>query len=148
MTPAQIRNLLIHTGLALASMLAIAVGAALAGGTMPGFREGEFFAPAAPTFVALIALLTPILTSAVAATRPKLGQEETSALVKEVGPEAAKAALEVEAIAQQTGASIDDRLFTPAQVDQIAGRLLELRAEHERVSVDEPAPAWLPERGH
>lgn len=76
MTDRQIRNLLVYCGIAVADMLVVAIAAALAAGAMPGFREGELMAPAAPILAAVLAVLTPILTTALASTRPRFGSEE------------------------------------------------------------------------
>jgi hypothetical protein len=80
-TEAQFRNLLIYAGVALLNMLAIAVAAALAGGTMPGFRANEFFEPAKGELVALLTLAAPILSTWLASNRPRFGSEQLAAEV-------------------------------------------------------------------
>jgi hypothetical protein len=71
---------------------------------------------------------------------PRLGHEPVAALVSQVGTANAQAALETEAVKQAVGGASDEP-FTPEQVDQIAGRLLELRAEHEPPADDDAPPS-------
>jgi hypothetical protein len=75
MNTAMLRNLLIYAGVAVVNALAIALAAALAAGSLPGFREGEFLAPATASIIALMAILTPILTAWLASNRPRFGSE-------------------------------------------------------------------------
>jgi hypothetical protein len=77
----QLKNLLIYIGVALANMVAIGVAAALAAGTMPGFRDGELLAPAKTEAVGLLALLAPILSTWLASNRPRFGSEGIAAKV-------------------------------------------------------------------
>jgi len=81
MTTAQLNNLLIYVGVAVANMLTIAVSAVLAGGTLPGFREGEPFAPARGQLVALLAIIAPVLTTWLASNRPRFGSEDIAGQV-------------------------------------------------------------------
>lgn len=76
MTDLQLRNLFVYCAIAAADMVAIALAAALATGSVVGFREGEFMAPAAPTLATVLAVLVPILSTALAASRPRWGSEE------------------------------------------------------------------------
>jgi hypothetical protein len=62
LTPARLQNLLIYVLTAMANILAIALAAALAAGTMPGFRDGEMLAPAKTEMAALLAFVIPILS--------------------------------------------------------------------------------------
>jgi hypothetical protein len=78
-TPARLQNLLIYCGVALLDMLAIAVSAALAAGTMPGFREGEFFHPTQNALTGLLIIMTPILSTWLAAHQPSWGGEGLAA---------------------------------------------------------------------
>jgi hypothetical protein len=135
-TPARLQNLLIYVLTAMANILAIALAAALAAGTMPGFRDGEMLAPAKVEMAALLAFMIPILSGFVSANRPSYGGEGLAAQANVLhqqgvhrddmvvlAPDDA-----VAAIARNGAASV---AFTPEQVDQVAARLLELHAEHE-----------------
>jgi hypothetical protein len=82
-----LRNLGVYCIVALANMLAVVVSAGLIAGTVPGFRVGEFLAPATGLMVALLAIVVPILTAWLAANRPRLGSEHLAAQVSELGAE-------------------------------------------------------------
>ena len=110
-------NLAYYVGVAVANMLAIAIGAGLAAGTLPGFRDGEPFAPAAPSMVALLAVVTPILTAWLASNRPRFGSEELAHDVDE----ARKAGVSRKRMAIRP--KNDDDTFTAAQVQQISDDL-------------------------
>lgn len=73
---------------------------------------------------------------------PRLGKEGVAALVNEVGTEQAKAALEVEAIKQETGVSGPVRRLSDEDVDRLARRGLELMRE-EAVAEALSEPAFL-----
>lgn len=81
MSDAQLRNLLIHVGLVAANIVVIALAAALTAGTLPGFRDGEALAPARAELTALLVLVGPIITQAIAASRTRLGSEGLAAEV-------------------------------------------------------------------
>lgn len=75
----KLNNLLIYLIVGVLNVCAIAVGAGLASGTLPGFRPGEGFAPAGPALTALLAVVVPTLSTWMAANRPRLGSEGLAA---------------------------------------------------------------------
>jgi hypothetical protein len=81
MSDLKLQNLLIYLGVGLLNALAIATAAALAAGTMPGFRDGEFLRPSEDVVVGLLALLVPVLTTWLASNRPRFGSEQLAAEV-------------------------------------------------------------------
>lgn len=83
MTTAQLHNLAIFIGAVVANIVAVSVAAALAGDTMPGFREGEFLRPGRDEAIGLLALLVPILSGLVVQNRPRFGSERLAAEVDE-----------------------------------------------------------------
>jgi hypothetical protein len=140
LTPARLQNLLIYVLTAMANILAIALAAALAAGTMPGFRDGEMLAPAKTEMAALLAFVIPILSGLVAANRPSLGGEGLAAqasVLRQKGyhrddmvvlsPDDAVAAIAGDG---QAGAA-----FTPVQVQQLTDELIRRRDQQP------PAPA-------
>lgn len=81
MTPAQLKNLMIFVAVVALNMAAIAVAAALAANTMPGFRDDEFFAPARTEAIGLLALVIPILGGWITQNRPRFGSEKLASEV-------------------------------------------------------------------
>lgn len=79
MTDLAFRNLLMYVLLWVANVLAICAAAALAAGTMPGFQEGQFFAPASSVVLGSLMLAVPTLTGWLAANRPRIGSEQLAA---------------------------------------------------------------------
>lgn len=147
MTTAQLNNLLIFVGVALLNMLVIASAAALAAGTMPGFREGEFLRPAASTAVALLAFLAPILSSWISANRPRLGSEGLAQQVNDLRAEGVSRS-------QMVVVSRDDAALplpvagrlTAEQLAQVANELERRMREQQAADplISQP-PRWLPE---
>jgi hypothetical protein len=76
---------------------------------------------------------------------PRLGKEAVAMLTSRVGTDNAKAALEGEAVRQAVGGD-SEQPFSVVQVDQIASRLLELRAEHAADAEGHPLVV-VPRRG-
>lgn len=135
MTDAQLRNLLTYLAVALLNILAIAVAAALAGGTMPGFREGEFLRPSEDAAVGLLALCVPLLTTWLAAHRPRLGSEGIAADVgayKALGFHRADLTVVPKAGRTAQVAARTNVMLAPDQLDDLAERLLALRDAHDR----------------
>jgi hypothetical protein len=135
---AQVRNVLWY--------VLIAVGAAvLTTGLQLGVvLSGDadiLWRPLAATFVTT--LFGTLATAAGTAFRPKAGREDISGLVSEVGPTAAKAALEDEAVRQTTG------VMTPLSdddIDRLARRGIELLHEQDSAATPDPwrsRPEWI-----
>jgi hypothetical protein len=120
---AQMKNLLVYCGVAVANMLAIATAAALAAGTLPGFREAEFLAPAVPSLVALVALLAPIPTAWLASNRPRIGSEglseQVNALKAQGVPKDRMVVLSEAEAASVLATPSSARPFTPEQLRQV-----------------------------
>lgn len=81
MSTARLRNLLVYVGIACADMLVISAAAALGADAMPGFRPGEFLAPARTSAVTLLAVVAPCLSAWLASNRPRFGSEPIAAQV-------------------------------------------------------------------
>jgi hypothetical protein len=84
MTTAEVRqfkNLLIYVCIAIANMVAIALAAGVASGNLAGFRPGDPFEVAGPAMAALLAVVTPVLSTWLASNRPRIGSEEIAAQV-------------------------------------------------------------------
>jgi hypothetical protein len=124
----QLKNLLIYVGVALANMIAIGVAAALAAGTMPGFRDGELLAPAKTEAVGLLALLAPILSTWLASNRPRYGSEHLAADIgayKDMGyhRDDLKVVLKKDAVPDPGAMGGSPVVLTPDQVKQVADEL-------------------------
>ena len=123
MTEAQIKNVVWYVLIAVgAALLAtgLQLGVALSG------TDDLHWRPFAATFVTT--LFGTLATAAGTAFRPKAGREDVSTLVSEVGPRAAVAALEVEAVKQATGIAAN-----PPDPDALADRIVaRIRAEMDR----------------
>lgn len=121
MSEAQLRNVLWYVLIAFGAAVlttGLQLGVVLGG-------EGEIlWRPLAATFVTT--LFGTMATAAGTSLRPKAGREDISGLVSEVGPTAAKAALEVEAVKQATGV---ETTLSDADVGRLADELLRKRAE-------------------
>lgn len=128
MKQSSVNNFLIYCGLAVAQILALAVAAALAAGAMPGFREGEFFAPAADLLATLMTVITPILATAVAASRARLGSETIARQVEDLREQGVPRSQMV-VLSEQEAA---ERLAAPLTHEQRAVILADLKAELAR----------------
>lgn len=93
MTDLTIKNLLLYLLVCAADALAVCLAAALGAGRVPGFGDGGFFEPITPLAIGFLAVVIPSLATWLAANRPKLGREDVSALVSEIGALDAKAIL-------------------------------------------------------
>jgi hypothetical protein len=140
MTPAQIRNIAWYVAIAVAAAV-LATGIQL--GTVLSGPDPVLIRPLLATFT--VTLFGTLATAAGASFRPRVDRSDISHLVSRVGPEQAKAALEDEAVRQAVGVGTDQP-FSVAQVDQIASRLLELRAEHAADKEGHPVVV-VPRRG-
>lgn len=123
MTDQTLRNLGFYALIALVNMVAIATAAGLGAGTVPLFRDGEFMAPARGDLAALLAVGLPLLSTWLAANRPKYGHEAIASLADEVGHVTARAALRDAAVAQAAGVGM-----APFTDDQIAQLVVALHA--------------------
>jgi hypothetical protein len=150
----QLKNLLIYIGVALANMVAIGVAAALAAGTMPGFRDGELLAPAKTEAVGLLAVVAPILSTWLASNRPRFGSEHLAA---EVGAYKEMGYHRDDLTIRPKGGSVPDPgatdgspvVLTPGQIKQVADEL-EARMRATPAESDpliSTPPAWLPGEG-
>jgi len=81
----RVKNVLFYMGAALCNMIAVVLAFQLAANTLPGFRPGEFMAPAAGLLSSLLAILIPTLTGIVASLRPRIGEEDLAAKVDAAG---------------------------------------------------------------
>lgn len=79
MTPARVQNLLVYCGVGLLNILGLSTAAAMAAGSMPGFRDGEFFRPSQPEAIALLTIVLPIFSTWLAAHQPSWGGEGLAA---------------------------------------------------------------------
>jgi hypothetical protein len=140
LTPAQVRNILWYVAIAIAGAI---MAAGLQLGVMLSGPGDILYRPLAATFVTT--LFGTLATAAGASFRPRVDRSDISHLVSRIGPEQAKAALEDEAVRQAVGGDSEQPL-SAAQVDQIASRLLELRAEHEADAEGHPVVV-VPRRG-
>lgn len=93
MTDLTLRNALTYLALWVLNALIGCLALAVATGKLWGFGEGGFFEPIAPSLAAGLTLIGSGLALWLAANRPKLGREDVSALVREIGTIRARAIL-------------------------------------------------------
>jgi hypothetical protein len=147
LTQDRVNNLLIYSLVALANILAIALSAALATGAMPGFRDGEFLAPAKAEMAGLLGILVPILSAWVAANRPSFGGEGLAAqagVYRQEGYHRDEMVVlprdRVPAAAAVAGADRFEYELTGIQLQQVANEL-ERRMKAETVKTRQASPS-------
>lgn len=114
-----LRNLLIYCLVGAAEALAVCLAAAFGAGSVPLFREGEFFAPISGGVIAGLAVAIPALGTWLAANRPKLGREGISTLVGEIG------ALDASVILSAWRDRRQVPSLAPEELDRIADHMYE-----------------------
>jgi len=128
------KNLLIYIGIAVANMAAIALAAGVAGGSLVGFRDGDPFAVAGPSMAALLAVVTPILSTWLASNRPRIGSEAIAAAVDE-RRHAGQSRKSM--VVRSKGSPPDaDEVMTPSQLKQVSDEI----ERRLRADADETAP--------
>lgn len=82
MTTAKFRNIATYGAIGIAIYLLMNLGDAIQSGLMPGFMDGQTFAPSRERIADLIELITAAGAMWLAANRPRFGSERLAADVK------------------------------------------------------------------
>ena len=143
MTDLTLKNLLAYAILWALNGLVVCLAAAIAAGALWGFGEGGFFEPIRAGVGAALGLIGTALAMWLAANRPRLGREDISSLVSEVGHLNAKGVLVNFLHGGQVVAPLSDDEFQRMArliVDEIRDRM-EAPAEPHTMPAGSTVPA-------
>lgn len=121
MSTPGLRNLAVYVGLWLVNTLLGCLALAVANGRLWGFEPGGILEPSGASVSAALIVVGTALTGWLAANRPRLGREDISALVNEVGT--IRVRMLLADLVHGGRQAAPGAVLTDAELDRLADRL-------------------------